>query len=171
MEELWLGLAVLLRMKIKQLETKVLERLSTWTLKPPMVMPCGGEGMSQTPKAFMTVVEWSGTEWMTVQNWDRRYISREQEPKWIKGWCKRGCTVQKQYWGATRMPALALMVLRCEIMSSLHWREIQRKLFSEESWFLPKARQWRKHCVNRLWRWRDFFNIEQGFHKVRKDGF
>ena len=57
MEELWLGLAVLLRMKIKQLETKVLERLSTWTLKPPMVMPWGGEGMRQTPKAFMTVVE------------------------------------------------------------------------------------------------------------------
>lgn len=56
MEELWLGLAVL-RMKIKQLETKVLEKLSTWTLKPPMVMPWGGEGMSQTPKAFMTVVE------------------------------------------------------------------------------------------------------------------
>ena len=34
---------------------------------------------------------------MTVQNWDRRYISREQEPRWIKGWY-RWDRVPKQHW-------------------------------------------------------------------------
>lgn len=156
MEELWLGLALLHRMKIKQLEIKLLKRLSIWTLKPPTVKPRSREGMSQIPKASVTVVEWSGTEWMTVQNWDRRYISREQEPKWTKGWCERWGRLPQQYWVSVAMPALLLMVPGCEIMSGVHARTIQGKLFSEESWFLPKARKWRKRCVNRLWRWREF---------------
>lgn len=91
------GLAHLHWMKIKQLEIKLLKRLSIWTLKPPMVNPWRRGGMSQIPKASVTVVERSGTEWMTVQNWDRRYISREQEPRWIKGWY-RWDRVPKQHW-------------------------------------------------------------------------
>lgn len=108
--------------------------------------------MNYIPKASVSVMEWSGTEWMTGQNWDRRCTSRKQESKCNNMWF----TGQTQCWGATRMPVLPLMVLGCEIMSSLHWREIQRKLFLEESWFLPKARKWRKHCANSIWRWKDF---------------
>lgn len=52
MEELWLRLAVLLRMKIKQLETKVLERLSTWTSKPPMVDAMGWRRNESDTKGF-----------------------------------------------------------------------------------------------------------------------
>lgn len=65
---------------------------------------------------------------MTVQNWDRRYISREQEPKWIKGWYRWG-RVPKRYWVSVGMPALLLMVPGCEIMSGVHARKIQGKLF------------------------------------------
>ncbi|KAG5205401.1 hypothetical protein JEQ12_018651 [Ovis aries] len=50
------------RMKIKQLEIKLLKKLSIWTLKPPMVNPWRRGGMSQIPKAPVTVVERSGTE-------------------------------------------------------------------------------------------------------------
>lgn len=70
---------------------------------------------------------------MTVQNWDRRYISREQEPKWIKGWCKRWGMVPKQYWVSVGMPALLLMVPGSDIMRGVYARKIQGKLFSEES--------------------------------------
>ena len=54
-------------MKIEHLEIKLLKRLSIWTLKPPTVKPCSGEGMSQIPKASVTVVERSGTELMTAE--------------------------------------------------------------------------------------------------------
>ena len=54
-------------MKIEHLEIKLLKRLSIWTLKPPTVNPWSGEGMSQIPKASVTVVERSGTELMTAE--------------------------------------------------------------------------------------------------------
>lgn len=59
--------------------------------------PWDREGESQIQKIPMNVVEWSGTEQMTVQSWGRSYTYREQDAKKIKSWYKKWYTVQKQY--------------------------------------------------------------------------